>query len=99
MPNPAARRAGTVLLGALALAACSGVPKLPPAPLEPEPTSYTANLPPYRIQVGDVLEVRLLLNPELNEEIETKIRNILVVTFMMITFFRYARTHGKNLCS
>jgi polysaccharide export outer membrane protein len=31
-----------------------------------------ANLPAYRIQVGDVLEVRLLLNPELNEEVQVR---------------------------
>jgi polysaccharide export outer membrane protein len=46
---------------------------LPPAPLEPEPsTASTTPLPPYRIQVGDVLEVRLLLNPELNEEVPVR---------------------------
>lgn len=32
----------------------------------------SAELPPYRIQVGDVLEVRLLLNPELNEEVTVR---------------------------
>ena len=40
--------------------------------MEPEVQSYSANLPPYRIQVGDVLEVRLLLNPELNEEVTVR---------------------------
>ena len=34
--------------------------------------SYNTNLPPYRIQVGDVLEVRLMLNPELNEEVTVR---------------------------
>jgi polysaccharide biosynthesis/export protein len=63
---------GLALAGAVALAACSTVPTLPPAPLEPAPATYTANLPPYRIQVGDVLEVRLLLNPELNEEVTVR---------------------------
>ncbi|MDR3534254.1 MAG: polysaccharide biosynthesis/export family protein [Rhodopila sp.] len=61
--------AGAVFVGAVALAACSVVPTLPPAPMEPPPTNYTAKLPPYHIQVGDVLEVRLMLNPELNEEV------------------------------
>jgi polysaccharide export outer membrane protein len=51
---------------------CSPVPTLPPAPPEPIAMSYTANLPPYRIQVGDVLEIRLLLNPELNEEVTVR---------------------------
>jgi polysaccharide export outer membrane protein len=64
--------AGIGLVGAVALAACSVVPTLPPAPMEPPPSSYTANLAPYRIQVGDVLEVRLLLNPELNEEVTVR---------------------------
>ena len=40
--------------------------------MEPATPTYTANLPPYRIQVGDVLDVRLLLNPELNEEVTVR---------------------------
>src|ERR1700759_4581285 len=68
-PRLAARLA---LASAVGLAACSMVPKLPPAPAEPPPESFTANLPAYRIQVGDVLEVRLLLNPELNEEVTVR---------------------------
>lgn len=64
--------AGIVIAGASALAACSTVPPLPPAPMEPAASTYTANLPAYRIQVGDVLEVRLLLNPELNEEVTVR---------------------------
>ena len=65
--------AGIVFAGAVALAACSVVPDLPPAPMEPAASAYTAsNLPPYRIQVGDTLDVRLLLNPELNEEVTVR---------------------------
>jgi len=64
--------AAVVLFGVAALAACSPVPDLPPAPMEPEAQTYTANLPPYRIQVGDVLDIRLLLNPELNEEVTVR---------------------------
>jgi protein involved in polysaccharide export with SLBB domain len=64
--------AGIVLAGVVVLAACSPVPQLPPAPMEPEASTYTANLPAYRIQVGDVLDVRLLLNPELNEEVTVR---------------------------
>ena len=63
---------GMILAGAAALAACSVVPPLPPAPMEPGEQTYTANLPPYRIQVGDVLDIRLLLNPELNEEVTVR---------------------------
>ncbi|HEY0184469.1 MAG TPA: polysaccharide biosynthesis/export family protein [Rhodopila sp.] len=68
----AAGPAGIALAGAFALSACSTVPTLPPAPMEPAPSTYSSNLPPYRIQVGDVLEVRLLLNPELNEEVTVR---------------------------
>lgn len=72
-PASALTAGGVVFLGAVALAACSPVPdNMPPAPLEPPPQSVSANLPAYHIQVGDVLEVRLLLNPELNEEITVR---------------------------
>jgi polysaccharide biosynthesis/export protein len=60
------------LASAVAMAACSPVPSLPPAPMEPALTTSSTNLPPYHIQVGDVLEVRLLLNPELNEEVTVR---------------------------
>jgi polysaccharide biosynthesis/export protein len=65
--------AAIVLLGAAGLAACSPVPQLPPAPLEPVASTVSpAALPPYTIQVGDTLDVRLLLNPELNEEVTVR---------------------------
>ena len=70
--NRAVVPVGVALAGVFALAACSTVPNLPPAPMEPAESSYTANLPAYRIQVGDVLEVRLMLNPELNEEVTVR---------------------------
>lgn len=55
---------------AAVLAGCAVTPNnLPPAPLEPAPVSEIQNAPPYRIQVGDVLDIRLMLNPELNEEV------------------------------
>jgi polysaccharide export outer membrane protein len=55
------------------LSACSQVPTLPPAPLEPAADAGSiSHLPSYRIQVGDVLDVRLMLNPELNEEITVR---------------------------
>jgi polysaccharide export outer membrane protein len=68
----AGRAVGLVLLPAAVLAACSPVPTLPPAPMEPAPVTLSSDLPAYRIQVGDVLEVRLLLNPELNEEVTVR---------------------------
>jgi polysaccharide export outer membrane protein len=55
------------------LSACSPVPSLPPAPLAPAPDTGLVSIPPeYRIQVGDVLGVRLILNPELNEEVTVR---------------------------
>jgi polysaccharide export outer membrane protein len=55
-----------------ALSACASVSDLPPAPPEPADVGSVAALPPYRIQVGDVLDIRLLLNPELNEEVTVR---------------------------
>lgn len=57
----------------LGFTACSTVPTLPQAPLEPlPPSAVNSTLPPYTIQVGDVLDVRLLLNPELNETVSVR---------------------------
>jgi len=54
---------------AAALVACTNTSNLPPAPPVPVESVSTSPLLPYRLQVGDVLEVKLLLNPELNEEV------------------------------
>ena len=64
----------TAAFGLAGLSACSPVPNnLPPAPATPDPgAGYSSNLQPYRIQVGDVLAVRLMLNPELNEEVTVR---------------------------
>jgi len=43
------------------------------APLEPAPVvGEAAALPPYRVQVGDLLGVRLQTNPELNEDVTVR---------------------------
>jgi polysaccharide biosynthesis/export protein len=58
---------------AAALAACTSTPQMPPTPLVPNPASgYLTKLAPYRIQVGDILDIRLMLNPELNEEVAVR---------------------------
>jgi polysaccharide export outer membrane protein len=54
-------------LGAL-IAGCTNTSNLPLAPTVPEPTK-AENLAPYYLQPGDVLDLRLMLNPELNEEV------------------------------
>ena len=52
------------------LSACSTASQLstPPPPPSPE-AGASAGFAPYRIQAGDVLAVRLLLNPDLNEDV------------------------------
>jgi len=72
--SPSAILTCAVALSAAALLpACSPVPSLPPAPLQPPPgAGYSANLTPYHIQVGDILSVRLLLNPELDEDVTVR---------------------------
>jgi polysaccharide export outer membrane protein len=63
--------APSLLLGLLA--ACTTAGNLPPAPRDPWPQAgYPATLPAYRVNVGDVLGVRLLLNPELNEDVTVR---------------------------
>ncbi len=59
----------TFACGLAALCSCSPAP--PPLPPPPSaPTAGTAGSPePYRIQTGDVLAVRLLLNPDLDEDV------------------------------
>lgn len=67
-----ALRGFVTMSGVVLLAACAVTPRLPPAPLEPKPVTQELPKPPYRIQVGDVLDLRLLLNPELNEEVTVR---------------------------
>ncbi len=68
----AARR--LVAFGAVAtLPACATVSQMPPAPPVPSAdTGYVSYLTPYRLQIGDVLQIRLLLNPELNEDVTVR---------------------------
>ncbi|MCB1782663.1 MAG: polysaccharide export protein [Alphaproteobacteria bacterium] len=67
---------GFALLFALLLTACGKDPvvaDLPPAPQYVAPVAPVAEkLEPYRMQVGDVLEIKLLLNPELEEQVTVR---------------------------
>ena len=67
-------RAALPIAGLLAAAGCAQtVAGLPRAPEIGVPQAgVAASIPPYRLQVGDVLGVRLLLNPELNEEVTVR---------------------------
>lgn len=61
-----------LLAVAVSLGACGSTVKadLPPVSPVPDPESGASpKLPPYKVQVGDLLDVRLFLNPELNEEV------------------------------
>lgn len=65
------RKLHTTLWLALALvglSACTQVSTLPMAPIDPAPETMV-NLPIYRLKIGDQLELRLPLNPELNEQV------------------------------
>jgi polysaccharide export outer membrane protein len=66
--------ASTTGLIAILLGACSQVTaRLPPAPPVPgEQPNGGVKLPPYPVQVGDVLDIKLFLNPELNEEVTVR---------------------------
>lgn len=60
-------------LSIVGVTACATTVDLPPAPEVSVPeTALVRPLPPYRVQIGDVLGVRLFLNPELNEEVAVR---------------------------
>lgn len=67
-------RAALPVAGLLGMVGCAQtVSGLPAAPRLVMPQAGVApEIPPYRLQVGDVLGVRLLLNPELNEEVTVR---------------------------
>jgi len=57
------------------LSACTSVPpeNIESAPTELHPMSQIeGELPPYKIQINDILELKLLLNPELEEEVTVR---------------------------
>lgn len=56
----------------LALESCAATTNLPPAPAEPNPVDTFYITPAYRIRVGDALEIRLPLNPEMNDDVTVR---------------------------
>jgi polysaccharide export outer membrane protein len=58
----------TALCGVTALSACGPEPHPPPPPA-PATGAAPGSPEPYRVQAGDVLGIRLLLNPDLNEDV------------------------------
>jgi polysaccharide export outer membrane protein len=68
-----AAAAMTIAAGVLCGCAQSVTDTMPPIPLVSTPEAGTpATLPAYKTQVGDMLDVRLFLNPELNEEVAVR---------------------------
>lgn len=56
----------------LLCAACVSTPPADDLPLAPRglPDVTTATgMPPYRLQIGDVIDIKLMMNPELNDEV------------------------------
>jgi polysaccharide export outer membrane protein len=72
-PHLKPAQAVLVMIG-VTLSACSSTKSdLPPLPVTPEPGSgMVAQLPAYKVQVGDVLDIKLFLNPELNDEVTVR---------------------------
>lgn len=68
-----ARLLALALTGSLGACAqtVSNLPPLPAVPPAPQPGAIP-NLPPYRVQIGDVLDIKLFLNPELNDEVTVR---------------------------
>ena len=72
MSDTSTTAVGAALLCA-ALTACSQArTDLPPLPMASADTGPLAPLAPYKVQVGDVLDVKLFLNPELNDEVTVR---------------------------
>jgi polysaccharide export outer membrane protein len=68
-----ARRRTGLLVPAAILSCCAQVaPDLPPPPATPAAVSGAAGPPPYRVQAGDVLSIRFVLEPELNEDVTVR---------------------------
>jgi polysaccharide export outer membrane protein len=72
------------ILGACALlGACTSPVPLPPAPeLSQPPVGQVDKLIPYKLQVGDTLDIKFPLNPELNESVTVTPDGTISTAFM-----------------
>lgn len=62
-----------LILSSLYVTACGTLNGVEPAPENILPIADIADeLPPYQIQIGDVLSIKLLLNPELEEDVTVR---------------------------
>ena len=68
----------------LSVGACTTPVDLPPAPrVAQPPTGEVTQLNPYKLQVGDVLDIKFPLNPELNEQVTVMPDGTISTAFMM----------------
>jgi len=85
-PRRIAGRATMAVTGVAAcalLGACTAPVPLPPAPRLAQPvTGEVAQLNPYRLQVGDTLDIKFPLNPELNEQVTVAPDGTISTAFM-----------------
>ena len=80
----------------ISLTGCSSsTSDLPPAPEGIMPISELADkLPPYRIQIGDQLDLKLILNPELNESVVVR-PDGMISTSVVQDVMAYGRTPAE----
>lgn len=82
----------------MTLQGCLSVPSnssLEPAPQGVAPTLTPAPLlEPYRLQVGDVIDIKLMLNPELNDQITIRPDGMISTTVAQ-DVMAYGRTPGE----
>lgn len=102
-------RGSQTITKVVALAACillsgclSTSPKsdLPPAPKGVAPElSRAENLPPYRMQIGDVIDVKLQMNPELNDQVSVRPDGKISTTLVddVMAYGRTTREVAKDL--
>jgi polysaccharide biosynthesis/export protein len=82
--KPARAAAAITGLAACALlCACTTPVPLPPAPILSQPeTGEVDQLKPYKLQVGDTLDIKFPLNPELNEQVTVAPDGTISTAFM-----------------
>lgn len=76
MKNNLVKLSQSILLLSTLIILSGCATKLPPAPrdlgLQPEKLGEVPKLPPYKIQIGDTLDIKFYLNPELNERVTVR---------------------------
>lgn len=97
-----ALKAALVVTCLLLVGCISTNPKngLPPAPKNETPVLEPAeSLAPYRLQIGDVLDVKLQMNPELNDQVTVRPDGKISTTLVddVVAYGRTTREVAKDL--